>query len=83
MARKLFDETMEEETMAAVTELPRVKQFVRFLGAATTEMTQAIQEVDEEINAWLAQGYKLFATHVVGMDTTANRYGVLYILIRE
>jgi hypothetical protein len=84
MARKLFDETVEEvKVMNATLDLPRVKQFVRFLGAATTEMTQSIQGVDEEINAWLAQGYKLFATHFVGMDTTANRYGVLYILIRE
>lgn len=84
MARKLFDETVEEEkVMDATLDLPRVKQFVRFLGAVTNETAKAIQEVDEELNAWLAQGYKLFATHVVGMDTTLNRYGVLYILVRE
>jgi len=89
MARTVFTDensTEEEKTMSTAKELvemPRVKQFVRYLGAMTTETATAIQEVDEEINAWLAQGYKLLATHYVEHNTVENTFGVLYILLRE
>jgi len=85
MARKLFaDENLEEEmeTKVVATELPRVKQIVRFLSTVNTEIYDSIQSVDEEVSAWLANGYKLFATHYIGGDI-GKAYGILYILLKE
>ena len=83
MARKLFtEETLEDNTMASEITLPRVKQLLRSFGPVANEEFRHIQEVDEEVSNWLANGYKLFATHYVG-SISGQAYSVLYILIKE
>lgn len=68
----------EENTME--TDLPAVKQLVRWLSGATDDAGHdAITSVDAELDAWVKKGYTLFATHFVGTDGGA--FGVLYILV--
>lgn len=80
MTKKVFGDTtnVEEKTMVA---LPAVKQMVRWIGASTEGSVDAVQAVDAELSEWIAQGYKLFATHYVGTDNQA--FGVLYILVLD
>jgi len=63
----------------------KVHHIVRFL--SKTGMTDpntgalSVEEVDAYVSEWLANGWKLFATHYLG--TAPEGYGVLYIFVRE
>lgn len=81
MTKKVFSENVQEEQMTAVV-TPRVKQMVRWISGGVNETGDSVFTIDDELSGYLANGYKLVATHYIGTDPT-NGVGVLYVLVLQ
>ena len=60
----------------------RVHHYFRYISKGMPiEGSVLAEQVNMELSAWYAKGYRLFSTHFLGENPEG--FGVLYILVRE
>lgn len=77
---KVAEELFEASEPIMVAEEPLVHVMLRNI--ATTgiplEGAQTVSEVDADVSAWLARGYRLVNTHYLGMET--SYFSIVFVL---
>ena len=91
MVKTLDNETFDIPADGEVA--TKVHNMIRYISRRGVDdpltLERSVWTVDAEVSAWVDRGYRLLATHFLGISEGAtpgqafNSYGVLYILVRD